>query len=107
AATAALNPTPFDGRSLYPRRPRSRRRAFDAGAAFVAAKRPALIPVAERIGRKLGIGRERGGGMLLGAALRPIAEAEGGGVVPPAARIVGCAVEDFVADVAMPQPDAA
>src|SRR5215510_7329455 len=44
--------------------------------------------------------------MLLGAALRPIAEAEGGGVVPPAARVVGCAVEDFVADVGMLEADA-
>src|SRR5262249_1256860 len=44
--------------------------------------------------------------MLLGAALRPIAEAEGGGVVPPAAPIVGCAVEDFVADVGMLEADA-
>src|SRR5262249_60343127 len=86
--------------------PASRRRGFDAGAAFVAAKRPALIPVAERIGRELGVGRERGGGVFLGAALRPIAEAKGGGVVPPAARIVGRAVENFVADVGVLEADA-
>src|SRR5262249_15878558 len=84
----------------------SRRRGFDAGAAFVAAERPALIPVAERIRRELGVGRERGGGVLLGAALRPIAEAEGGGVVPPAARIVGRSGEDFVADVGALEADA-
>src|SRR5262249_57314972 len=79
---------------LVTRRPGSRRRALDAGAAFVAAKRPALIPVAEWIGWKLSVGGERRGGMLLGAALRPIAEAEGGGGVPPAAPIVGTAVEE-------------
>src|SRR5262249_57710015 len=99
-------PTPFDGRSLTPGQPRSRRRGFDAVASFIAAKRPALIPVAERIGRKLGVGRERRGAVLLGARLRPVAEAEGSGVVPPAARIVGGAVEDFLADVGVLEADA-
>src|SRR5712691_8845531 len=82
------------------------RRALDAVVEFVAAKGPALIPLADRIGRQLRVGGERRRAVLLGPALRSVAEAESRAVVPPAACIVGCAVEDFVADVRVLEADA-
>src|SRR5262249_22793430 len=85
---------------------RSQRRTFHAVAELLAAKRPALIPVADGVGRKLCVGRERGGAVLLGTALRPIAEAEGGRVVPPAARVIGRAIEYLVADLGVLEADA-
>src|SRR5258707_11812020 len=75
-------------------KPALHRRALDAVGELVAAKRPALIPIADRIARELGIGGQRLRAVVLGPALRPIAEAERRAVVPPAARIVGRAVED-------------
>src|SRR5712692_2957698 len=87
-------------------RARSGRRPLDAAVEFVAAVRPALIPFTDRIGRQLGVGGERLGAVLLGAALRPVAETEGRAVVPPCAGIVRGAVENLVADVRVLEPDA-
>jgi hypothetical protein len=44
--------------------------------------------------------------VVLAAALRTVAVTKGCRIVPPAARIVGGAEEDLVADVGMLQPDA-
>src|SRR5207245_4340998 len=71
-----------------------------------AAKRPALVPVADGIGGKLLLRGERGGGVVLGPAGRPVAVTEGGLVVPPAARIVGCAEEDLEANAGVLEADA-
>src|SRR4029450_4913947 len=81
-------------------------RAFAAVAELLAAKWAALIPVADRIGRKFRLCRERGGAVLLGAALWAIAEAEGRAVIPPTARVVGDAVEYLVANLRVLEADA-
>src|SRR5215471_18538586 len=88
------------------RRPHSQRRPLYPVAEFVAAKGPALVPVADRIGRKFRLRRKRGGAVFLGAALRPIAEAERRAVVPPATHVVGDAIKYFVANVGMLEADA-
>src|SRR5262249_38429798 len=82
-----------------PGRSSSQRRASEAVAELVATERPALIPVADGIGRKFRVRCQRGGAVLFRAGLRLIAEAEGCAVVPPAARIVGGAVEYLIVDV--------
>src|SRR5262249_30009610 len=84
----------------------SHRRALDAAIEFIAAEGAALVPLTDRIGRERGIGLERLVAMILGAAGRPIAEAEGLRIVPEAARIVGAAVEDLADDIRMLKADA-
>src|SRR5215470_129561 len=84
----------------------SHRSAFDAAVEFVAAKGAALVPFADRIGWERGIGLERFVAVVLGAALRPIAEAKGLRIVPEGARIVRRAVEDLADDIGMLEPDA-
>src|SRR6266852_5431722 len=85
---------------------RSRRRPLDATVELITAIWSALIPFADRIGRQLEVGGQRRGAVILGAALRPVAEAKGRAVVPPPARIVRDAVENLVADVRVLEPDA-
>src|SRR5216684_4446231 len=85
---------------------RSRRRPLDAAVELIAAIWPALIPFADRVARQLKVGGERLGAVVLGAALRPVAEAKGRAVVPPPARIVGDTVENLVVDVRVLEPDA-
>ena len=76
------------------------------GVIFVAAKRPALIAVADRIGRQRGLRGHRLVQEIAGLALRVVAVAAGIAVVPPTVGIVGDAVEDLVADMGVLQPDA-
>src|SRR5713226_4477760 len=93
--------------SREPRVPaRSRRRPLDATVELIAAIWPALIPFADRIARQLKVGGERLGAVVLGAALRPVAEAKGRAVIPPPTRIVRDAVENLVVDVRVLEPDA-
>src|SRR5215813_3057346 len=73
---------------------------------LIAAERPALIPVADRIGRPSGVCGEGGVAEILGPELRPVAIPVRGRIVPPAALVVGGAVEDLVADVRVFEPDA-
>src|SRR5437588_5207041 len=71
-----------------------------------AAERPALVPVADGIGGKRFLRGERGGGIVLGTAGRPVAVTEGRLVIPPAAFIVGCAEEDLETNVRVIEADA-
>src|SRR5215217_6684844 len=72
---------------------------------LVAAERPALEPVADRIGRKLGLSGKRGLAVVLATALGVITETKRRLIVPPAPVVVGGAIEDLVADVGMLEPD--
>src|SRR5215203_6034290 len=71
----------------------------------VAAEWPALEPVADRIGRKLGLSGKRGLAVVFATALGVITETKRRLIVPPASVVVGGAIEDLVADVGMLEPD--
>src|SRR5215212_7038160 len=73
---------------------------------LVAAEWPALEPVADRIGRKLGLSGKRGLAVVFATAFGVITETKRRLVVPPAPVVVGGAIEDLVADVGMLEPDA-
>src|SRR5262249_56806435 len=87
-------------------RRRSGRGQIRIAVELVAAVGTALVPVADAIGRQRLLRGERGGGVRLGAAARPVAVAERRRVVPPAALVIGGAEEDLVADVGMLEADA-
>src|SRR6185503_20381340 len=59
-----------------------------------AAEGAALEVVADRIGRELGLRRQRLVAEGLGLAGRAVAVVVGGVIVPPAALVVGAAVKD-------------
>src|SRR5262245_27467378 len=80
-------------------------RAFDAAVELITAIGAALVPLGDRRQRIFGVDCQRLLDMIFGNALRPVAEAEGVAVVPPGARAVGRAEEDFAADVGMLQSD--
>src|SRR4029077_9892248 len=82
------------------------RRGIKTAVVFVAAKRAALVPVADPIGRQFFLRLERGGGEIFGATGRAIAVAEGRLIVPPAARVIGAAEEDLVAQIRVLEADA-
>src|SRR5262249_31194854 len=73
---------------------------------FAAAEGAALVPVGDAVGRDLRLAGKGGVAKVLGAAARAIAEAERVPSVPPAARIVGGAEEDFAADIGVLEADA-
>ena len=72
-----------------------------------AAERAALVEIADRIRRQLGLLGHRVLAKILGAAGRAIAEIVGAVVVPPGALVVGGAVENLEMDVGMIEPDPA
>src|ERR1700684_4067296 len=74
---------------------------------FHAAERAALIKVADGIGRQFGLLGKSMLAKILGAAGRAIAEVVGAVVVPPAALVVGGAVENLEMNVGMIEPDPA
>src|ERR1700744_5385566 len=74
---------------------------------FHAAKRAALVEIADRIGFQLGLLRHRIVVKILRASGRAIAEVIGAGIVPPAALVVGSAVKNLEMDVGMVEPDPA
>ena len=83
------------------------RRALQPAVEFLRGEVAALIIVADRVGAAASpapssAACEHG----FGIAARLVAVAVGDAVVPPAARVVGHAVEDLVADVGPLQPDA-
>jgi len=73
---------------------------------FGAAKRAALITRADRIGRQLGLRRQRRFPIILGAALRTVTKMRRTAIVPKTRRIIGHAVEDLEMDIRMFKPDA-
>src|SRR5207247_224315 len=80
--------------------------ALNAAGEFVAAIRPALVPFADPIGGQLRFGGKRLGAMVFGATLRPITETKRRAIVPPAARVVGHSIKDFITDVRVFEADA-
>src|SRR5277367_2642417 len=72
---------------------------------LVAAKRPALVPIADRVGGKPLLSGKRGSGIVLRAAGRTIAVAKRGLVVPPTALVAGRAEEDFITQILVFEPD--
>src|SRR6516162_5435587 len=75
-------------------------------ALFRGAKRAALVIFGDWIGGLAGFGREDRYGIGLGIVLRAITQSLGVRVVVPGALVPGHAIDDFVADVGMLEPDA-
>src|SRR5215469_3514323 len=76
------------------------------GSVFRGAKRAALVIFGDRIGGLAGFGREDCRGVGLGIVLRAITKSLGVRVIVPGTLVAGDAVDDFVADVRMLEPDA-
>src|ERR1700731_1415700 len=72
-----------------------------------AAKRAALVEIADRIGRQLGLLGKSVLAKILGAAGRAIAEVVGAMVVPPCSLVIGRAIENLEMDIGMVEPDPA
>src|SRR5258706_9160042 len=72
-----------------------------------AAKRAALVEVADGIGLELGLLGKSVLAKILGSAGRAIAEVVGAVVIPPGALVIRCAVKNFEMDVGMIEPDPA
>src|SRR5271154_4274602 len=72
-----------------------------------AAEGPALVEIADRIGRQLGLLGKSMLAEILSPAGRAIAEVVGAVIVPPGALVVGGAVENLEMDVGMIEPDPA
>src|SRR5581483_8402411 len=82
------------------------RQAGSVAVELGAAEAAALEIVADRVRRQLGLGGQRLLAPVLGAAGRAVAQLPGAVVVPPAALVVGGAVEDLEAHLRVLQADA-
>src|SRR5262245_49434024 len=85
---------------------RLRPRQLGIAVEFGAAVGPALIPVADAIGRQRLLRSHGRIDIILRAAAGAVSVSEGRLVIPPGALVARCAKENLIADVGMLEPDA-